>query len=100
MDIGRGGVVRLPADQAERFWQATTPQWPMMPAVMYGVTRDQFMAKHQANHIQVVYAPDAENARRALVIKAAMARELGIRVNLCGDLDDVLDRHQAPQYRR
>jgi hypothetical protein len=100
MDIGRGGVVRLPTDQAERYWLATTPQWPMMPAVLYGVTRDQFMAKHQANHIQVAYAPDADGARRALVIKAAMARELGIRVNLCGDLDDVLDRHQAPQYRR
>jgi hypothetical protein len=71
----------------------------MMPAVLYGITRDQFMAKHQANHIQVVYAPDAEVARRGLVIKAAMARELGIRVNLCGDLDDTLDRHQGLQFR-
>jgi len=99
MDIGRGGVVRLASDQVERYWQATTPQWPMMPAVLYGVTRDQFMAKHQANHIQVVYAPDAELARRGLVGKAAMARELGIHVNLCGDLEDALDRHQAPEYR-
>jgi hypothetical protein len=57
------------------------------------------MAKHQANHIQVVYAPDAELASRGLVGKAAMARELGIRVNLCGDLEDALDRHQAPEYR-
>ncbi len=99
MDIGRGGAVRLPGEQADRFWQATTPQWPMMPAVLYGVTRDQFMAKHQANHVQVVYAPDAETARRGLVVKAAMARELGIQVNLCGDLDDTLDRHQALEYR-
>jgi L-fucose isomerase-like protein len=99
MDIGRGGVVRLPAEQAERYWRATTPQWPMMPALLYGVTRNQFMAKHQANHIQVVYAPDAEMARRGLVIKAAMARELGIGVNLCGDVDDTLDRHQPPKYR-
>jgi hypothetical protein len=71
----------------------------MMPAVLYGVTRDQFMAKHQANHIQVAYAPDAEIARHALVVKAAMARELGIQVNLCGDLDDTLDRHQAVAFR-
>ena len=99
MDIGRGGVVRLPAEQAEQYWRATTPQWPVMPALLYGVTRDQFMAKHQANHIQVVYAPDAEAALRGLVVKAAMARELGIRVSLCGDLDDTLDRHQAPAYR-
>ncbi|MBE3135664.1 MAG: fucose isomerase [Acidobacteria bacterium] len=95
MDIGRGGVVRLRPAQVERFWRATTSQWPMMPAVLYGVTRDQFMAKHQANHIQVVYAPDAEAARRGLVAKASMARELGMAVNLCGSLDDTLDRHQA-----
>ena len=28
--------------------------------------------------------------------KASMARELGIQVNLCGDLEDTLDRHQKP----
>jgi hypothetical protein len=100
MDIGRGGVVRLPADEVERRWQATTPQWPAMHAVLYGVTRDQMMAKHQANHIQVVYAPDASQAMRALVMKASMAQELGIQVNLCGDLDDDLDRHQAPTFRQ
>ncbi len=94
MDIGRGGVVWLPAEETERRWRATTPQWPIMHAVLYGTTRDQFMAKHQANHIQVAYAPDARGARTALAMKAAMAGELGIRVNLCGDLDDVLDAHQ------
>jgi L-fucose isomerase-like protein len=94
MDIGRGGVVRLSEKENKRRWEATTSQWPMMSAVLYGVTRDQFMAQHKANHIQVVYAPDAATARRALVRKASMARELGIRVNLCGDLEDSLDRHQ------
>jgi L-fucose isomerase-like protein len=94
MDIGRGGVVRLSEKENRRRWEATTSQWPMMSAVLYGVSRDQFMAQHKANHIQVVYAPDAATARRALVRKASMARELGIRVNLCGDLEDSLDRHQ------
>jgi hypothetical protein len=94
MDIGRGGVVRLPEKENQRRWEATTSQWPMMNAVLYGVSRDQFMAKHKANHIQVVYAPDAATARRALVAKASMAQELGIQVNLCGDLEDSLDRHQ------
>jgi L-fucose isomerase-like protein len=94
MDIGRGGVVRLPEKETRRRWEATTSQWPMMHGVLYGITRDQFMAKHKANHIQVVYAPDAATARRALVAKASMARELGIQVNLCGDLEDSLDRHQ------
>ncbi len=99
MDIGRGGAVRLPAEETERRWAATTPQWPVMHAVLYGVTRDQFMAKHKANHIQVTYAPDAAAARRLLAAKAGMARHLGLHVNVCGDIDDTLDRHQAPGPR-
>ena len=51
----------------------------------YGVSRDQMMAKHKANHIQVVYCDDAESADRTLQVKAAMADALGIRVNLCGE---------------
>lgn len=99
MDIGRGGVVRLSDEETARRWQATTPPWPIMHAVLYGVSRDQLMAKHQANHIQVVYAPDTSTARRALVRKACMARAMGLQVNLCGEVDDSLDRHQAPAYR-
>jgi L-fucose isomerase-like protein len=96
MDLGRGGVVPLPEAETERRWKATTSQWPIMHAVLYGITRDQFMAKHKANHIQVAYAPDAESAQRALAMKAAMARELGMSVNLCGALNDTLEMHQAP----
>ena len=99
MDVGRGGVVKLSDAETERRWQATTPQWPIMHAVLYGITRDQMMAKHMANHIQVAYAPDAKTANRALARKAAMARELGIHVNLCGDPEQTLDRHQAAKYR-
>jgi hypothetical protein len=99
MDIGRGGVVKLSDAETERRWQATTPQWPIMHAVLYGITRDQMMAKHMANHIQVAYAPDAATANRALVRKAAMARALGLEVNLCGDPEQTLDRHQAAKYR-
>jgi len=99
MDIGRGGAVRLPAEESGRRAKATNPQWPMMHAVLYGVTRDQFMAKHQANHIQVVYAPDASAARRLLAAKSGMASELGVQVNICGDIDDSLDRHQAQEFR-
>jgi len=96
MDIGRGGALALPADETERRWTATTSQWPMMHAVLYGVTRDQFMAKHQANHIQVAYAPDPVAAGRLLAAKAGMADALGLRVNVCGEVDDSLARHQAP----
>lgn len=84
MDIGRGHVVELPPEETERRWQATTPQWPIMHAVLHGVSRDQFMAKHKSNHIQVVYATDAAAADRTLHAKAAFARGLGLGVKVCG----------------
>ena len=99
MDIGRGGVVRLSDAETQRRWAATTSQWPIMHAVLYGVSRDQLMGKHQANHIHVAYSSDARSAQRALIRKAAMARALGIDVALCGDLDDSLDRHQPASER-
>jgi L-fucose isomerase-like protein len=84
MDIGRGGVVALPEAETRRRLEGTTPQWPIMHAVTYGVSRDQLMAKHQANHMQVAYAKDAESANACLFAKAAFARALGMRVNVCG----------------
>jgi hypothetical protein len=84
MDLGRCRALSLPPEETERRWRSTTPQWPIMHAVLYGITRDQMMARHQANHIQVVYAPDAATADRALAAKAAMAESMGIRVHLCG----------------
>jgi hypothetical protein len=85
IDIGRGKVVPLPDREIQRRWAMTTPQWPMMNAVLYGVTRDQFMARHKSNHVQVAYAPDAASARSAAAAKAAAMSELGVSVNLCGE---------------
>lgn len=84
MDLGRAKVIELPAAETERRWQETTPQWPIMHAVTYGVSRDQMMARHKANHIQVAYANSARDADVALYTKAALARELGLDVSLCG----------------
>jgi hypothetical protein len=84
MDLGRAKVIELPRSETERRWAATTPQWPIMHAVTYGVSRDQMMAKHKANHIQVAYAEDAETADQCLAAKAGMAEALGMNVNLCG----------------
>jgi hypothetical protein len=84
MDLGRGKAIELPMEETQRRWDSTTPQWPIMHAVTYGVSRDQMMAKHKANHIQCVYANDAKGADSALLTKAAMADELGIKVHLCG----------------
>ena len=83
-DIGRARAIDLPREETERRWQITTPQWPIMHAVLYGVTRDQMMARHKSNHVQVAYAPDAASANHALAVKAAMFREMGIEVSICG----------------
>ena len=85
-DLGRATVVRLPDEETERRWQATTPQWPIMHAVTHGVDRDRMMARLKANHLNVAYAPSAEGADKTLAAKAAMLDTLGIEVHLCGDV--------------
>jgi hypothetical protein len=83
-DMGRATVVELPREETERRWRETTPQWPIMHAVLHGVSRDQMMARHKANHLSVAYAPSAAQADKALAAKAAMLNEMGIKVHLCG----------------
>lgn len=89
-DLGRATAVELPRQETERRWQATTPQWPIMHAVLHGVTRDQMMARHKANHLNVVYAPSAEMADKALAAKAAMLDGMGIAVHFCGKVLEAL----------
>ena len=84
MDLGRAGVVKLPTEETQRRWDLTTAQWPIMHAVTYGVSRDQFMARHKSNHIQVAYANSAKEADKALMAKAAMAEAMGMEVFICG----------------
>ena len=55
-----------------------------MHAVTYGVTRDQMMARHKSNHIQVAYGRTASDADQAMYAKASMAKTLGLEVALCG----------------
>jgi L-fucose isomerase-like protein len=87
MDIGRGRAVELPLEETERRWQATTPEWPIMHAVLDGVSRDALMAKHKSNHVQVVYGTDSAAADGTLYAKAVFADTLGIKVNVCGKLN-------------
>jgi hypothetical protein len=84
MDLGRGAAIELPMEETQRRWNSTTPQWPIMHAVTYGVSRDQMMARHKSNHIQVAYANSPDEADRVMLVKAAMANELGLRVHICG----------------
>jgi len=84
VDMGRATAIELPEAETERRWQETTSQWPIMHVLLEGVTRDQFMARHHANHVNVAYAPTAAIADQALAAKAAMFAELGVHVHLCG----------------
>jgi hypothetical protein len=85
VDMGHATVIELPEVETERRWNCVTSQWPIMHVLLHGVTRDQFMARHQANHLNVAYASDETTAARAFAAKAAMFSELGIQVHICGD---------------
>ncbi|WP_298982448.1 fucose isomerase [uncultured Roseibium sp.] len=86
MDIGRGRCIELPESETERRRRSTTPEWPIMHGVLDGVSRDQLMGRHKANHIQVVYANSASGADRALWTRAHLGHELNIKVNIIGDV--------------
>jgi hypothetical protein len=85
-DLGVGRSVVLPSEEMNERWRLTNPEWPIMNLVMKGITRDQFMGRHKANHIQVAYAPNLAGARKALWAKAAAMDALGMKVSICGEV--------------
>jgi L-fucose isomerase-like protein len=87
IDLGLGSVIRLPEEETQRRWKQTTFQWPMVSAVFDGISRDSFMARHRANHVNIAYAPDEKSAANALAVKAAMFHALGVHVHLCGTIN-------------
>jgi L-fucose isomerase-like protein len=84
VDLGRATAISLPAEETNRRWKQVTPQWPVMHVLLHGVDQNQFMASHPSNHINVAYAPTAQEADRALAVKATMFQEMGLQVHLCG----------------
>jgi hypothetical protein len=86
MDTGLAEAVGLPDSETRDRLNQTTPQWPIMHAVLKGVSRDQMMARHKSNHIQVAYAPSLADARKAMFAKAAAMSDLGVSVSICGDI--------------
>jgi hypothetical protein len=84
VDMGRATSIELPAEETERRLKSVTSQWPIMHVLLHGISRDQFMARHHANHVNVAYAETAEGADALLAAKAAMMAELGIEVHMCG----------------
>ncbi len=85
VDLGRAEAVALPKAETDRRWGLTTREWPILHAVLRGVTRDQMMARHRGNHVSVVYAPSEAMANHMLAVKAGMFAELGVHVHLCGE---------------
>ncbi|HUB51949.1 MAG TPA: hypothetical protein VL986_07375 [Terracidiphilus sp.] len=83
-DMGLADVIKLPAAETERRWKSVTPQWPIMHVKLRGISQNQFMARHHANHVNVAYAPDNAIAEKALAAKAAMMAAMSIDVSLCG----------------
>lgn len=88
-DLGCASVVKLPEAETHRRWKETTSQWPIMHGVLHGITRDQFMARHASNHLNVAYVPSPDLAPTALAAKAAMLAALGVKVHLCGRLPGI-----------
>ncbi len=48
------------------------------------MSRGQTVARHRANHTQVVYAPGAVTADEAPAVEAAMFTEMGLHAHRCG----------------
>ena len=84
VDLGRGTAIELPAEETERRWRQVTYEWPIMHVILHGVTQNQFMARHPANHVNIAYAPTSGDADRALAVKATMFKKLGLDVHICG----------------
>lgn len=86
VDLGRGTCIEMPEEEVQRRLDSTNPEWPIMNAILHGVGRDQLMARHKANHLNVAYAPDAATADAALTAKAAMFAAMGYQVHLAGEV--------------
>jgi L-fucose isomerase-like protein len=74
MDIGRGEVVKLPADARDLWWEGTTRQWPFMAADLR-ISQETLMAHYLSNHVAVAYGDIFEEM-------IALSKELGFRVRI------------------
>lgn len=89
MHIGTGTAVELPEAEFERRRRATNYEWPLLNAVLDGVSRDDLMAGHQSNHLTIAYVGSAQLAD---VVQAFVAQSLtqGMRVKVAGDAAEML----------
>lgn len=84
MHIGTGHAVELPEAEFERRRKATNYEWPLMNAVLDGVSRNDFMAGHQSNHITIAYV-DEDKIAEVLQAFVAQCLTQKIKVKVAGD---------------
>ncbi|KES17138.1 L-fucose isomerase, partial [Gilliamella apicola SCGC AB-598-I20] len=84
MHIGTGHAVELPEAEFERRRKATNYEWPLMNAVLDGVSRNDFMAGHQSNHITIAYV-DEDKITEVLQAFVAQCLTQKIKVKVAGD---------------
>lgn len=84
MHVGTGTAVELPEAEFTRRRHATSFEWPLMNAILDGVTRDDLMAGHQSNHLSIAYVPEAQ---LQAVLRAFVAQAItqNIHVAVAGE---------------
>ncbi|MCB1331670.1 MAG: fucose isomerase [Maritimibacter sp.] len=89
LHVGTGHALELPKEEFDRRHNATTREWPLLNAVLDGISRDALMAGHQSNHISIAYVDEDQ---LAFVLKAFVAQALtqNIKVVVAGDARDLL----------
>lgn len=83
-DLGMAEAIALPHEETERRHQATLPEWPILHALLDGMTRDQLLARAASSRFQVAYTPGKSAAKRAVYAKASVLNELGVDVSFGG----------------
>lgn len=91
MHIGTGTGVELPEGEFERRRRATNYEWPLLNAVLDGVSRNDLMAGHQSNHLTIAYVDEALLTE---VLQAFVAQALtqNIKVYTAGDAWQLLSK--------
>lgn len=89
LHVGTGTAVELPEEEFTRRRHATSFEWPLMNAILDGVTRDDIMAGHQSNHLSIAYVPE-EKLQAVLKAFVAQAMTQNIRVFVAGEAWRVL----------
>ena len=84
LHIGTGTAVELPHDEFERRRRATNYEWPLLNAVLDGVSRDDLMAGHQSNHLSLAYVEE-EVLSEVLNAFIAQALTQNMKVFIAGD---------------